>query len=64
MGSGGGTCLPFAAPSEVFGKRLSGAGGGGKERSTQGLKLQLLRAAVINQELKLRISPGVPELLM
>ena len=64
MGSGGGTCLPFAAPSEVFSKRLSVGGGGGKECSTQGLKLQLLKKAVINQELKLRISPGVPELFI
>lgn len=49
MGSGGGTGLPFAAPSEVLRERLSLGGGGGKEPSMQGLELQLPGKAVINQ---------------
>lgn len=46
-------------------QKAVGAGGGGrKERSMQGPKPQLPKRAVTNQELKLRISPGVPELVI
>lgn len=44
MGSGGGTGLPFAAPSEVRGRGCHWEGA-----STQGLELQLPRKAAINQ---------------
>lgn len=55
---------PLLLHQRYSSKRLSVGGGGRKECSTPGLEPQPLRKAVINQEMKLGVSPSLPELFI